>query len=222
VGSAPQLNNIYVIIEMVSANMEYAKKKVYALCILVLVLAGINWGAVAIFKNDIVSSIFGKNSVFSKAFFIIVAACAIFVGSQRDAYLPFLGETVMPCSVLQEKIPDKADLKVRIVAPSGRKVIYWAAEPTADVDEKLKTAKYWQEAYGKFDNAGVAIGDNEGSALLHVRRPQAYWVPPGRKLEPHVHYRICGENGMMGKVHSLYIEERVEGFGTAIELDSTE
>lgn len=221
-GFTPLLNNICVIVEMGSANMEYAKKKVYALCILVLVLAGINWGTVAIFKIDVVSSIFGKNSIFAKAFFIIAAACAIFVGSQRDAYLPFLGETVMPCSVLQEKIPDKADLKVRIVAPAGRKVIYWAAEPTADVDEKLKTAKYWQDAYGKFDNAGVTIGDNEGSALLHVRRPQAYWVPPGRKLEPHVHYRICGENGMMGKVHSLYIEERVEGFGTAIELDNTE
>ena len=190
---------------MGSANMEFAKKKVYALCILVLVLAGINWGTVAIFKIDIVSSLSGKNSLFSKVFCIIVAACAIYVGVQRDSYLPFLGETVIPCSVLQEKIPDKADLKVRIVAPAGRKVLYWAAEPSTGQDTNSWAPKNWQDAYGKFDNAGVAIGDNEGSALIHVRRPQAYWVPPGRKLEPHVHYRICGENGMMGHVHSLYI-----------------
>lgn len=193
---------------------NYITKKIYGLAILLLVLGGINWGSVAIFKTDVVSSLFGKDSLFSRLLFVIIAFAAIYVGISRDSYLPFLGQTVLPCSVLQEKIPEQAELKVRIIAPAGRKVLYWASEPSTDT-----SVKNWQDAYANFDNAGVAIAESDGSALLQVRRPQAYWVPPGRKLEPHVHYRICGENGMMGPVRSLFIEERVEGFATAIHIE---
>jgi len=200
-----------------ATTMEYIKKKTYAVCLLVLVIAGINWGTVAIFNIDAVSSLLGKNSIFTRIFFGFVAICAIYVGTSRDSYLPFLGETVLPCSVLQEKVPDKADLKVRITAQAGRKVLYWAAE-SLEATNKLSTLNNWKEAYGNFNNAGVAIADEEGSALLHVRRPQAYWVPPGKKLEPHVHYRICANDGMMGPVRSLYIEERAEGFASAIHI----
>jgi len=196
---------------------NYFKKKLYGLAILVLVLAGVNWGFVAIFKGDAISSLFGKDSLFSRLFFVFVAFCAIYVGISRDSYLPFLGETVLPCSALQEKVPDRAELKVRIIAPAGQKVIYWAAESNAPTDGSLKN---WQEAYGEFDNVGVAIAESDGSALLQVRRPQAYLVPIGHRLEPHVHYRICGKNGMLGPVRSLFIEERVEGFGTAVHIDS--
>ena len=193
---------------------NYITKKIYGLAILLLVLGGINWGSVAIFKTDAISSLFGKDSLFSRLLFVFVAFAAIYVGTSRDSYLPFLGQTVLPCSVLQEKIPEHAELKVRIIAPAGHKVLYWASEPSTDT-----SVKNWQDAYANFDNAGVAIAESDGSALLQVRRPQAYWVPPGRKLEPHVHYRICGENGMMGPVRSLFIEERVEGFATAIHIE---
>jgi uncharacterized membrane protein YuzA (DUF378 family) len=202
---------------MGSIALDFIKKKLYAVCLLVLVLAGINWGTVAVFNIDAVSSIFGKNTIPTRIFFVFVAICAIYVGTSRDSYLPFLGETVLPCSVLQEKVPDKADLKVRITAQAGRKVLYWASE-SSEAAEKLRTLNNWKEAYGKFDNAGVAVADDEGSALLHIRRPQVYWVPPGSKLEPHVHYRICADNGMMGPVRSLHIEERAEGFATAIHI----
>jgi uncharacterized membrane protein YuzA (DUF378 family) len=194
---------------------EYIKKKLYGLAILILVLSGFNWGFVAIFKTDVVSSLFGKDSLISRLFFIFIVFCAIYVGISRDSYLPFLGETVLPCSALQEKIPDKAELKVRIIAPIGHKVIYWAAEPGTSTDGALKN---WQDAYGNFENVGVAIAESDGSALLQVRRPQPYWVPLGHRLEPHVHYRICGKNGMLGPVRSLFIEERVEGFGTAVHI----
>jgi len=202
---------------MASPILNFIKKKSYALCLLVLVLSGINWGTVAVFNIDAVSSLLGKNTIPTRIIFGFVAICAIYVGISRDSYLPFLGETVLPCSVLQEKVPDKADLKVRITAQAGRKVLYWASD-SSEASEKLHTLNNWKEAYGKFENAGVSVADDEGSALLHVRRPQAYWVPPGRKLEPHVHYRICADNGMMGPVRSLYIEERAEGFASAIHI----
>ena len=146
---------------------------------------------------------------------MLVAASALYIGLSRDSYLPFLGQTVIPCSLLNERTPEKADLKVRIIAPVGKKVLYWAASPE---NKEKQTSNSWREAYGHFENAGVAIAGEDGSALLQVQRPQSYWVPPGRKLEPHVHYRICSDDGMMGPVKSLFIEERIEGFGTAIHL----
>ena len=196
-------------------KVDSLRKKLFAICLFMLVFSGLNWGLLAIFKTDIVSSLLGKGSFASRLIFILVAAAAIYVGLSRDSYLPFLGETVLPCSLLNERVPEKADLKVRILAPVGKKVLYWAASPLIK-DEKPN--KNWREAYGHYENAGVAIAGEDGSALLQVQRPQSYWVPPGRKLEPHVHYRICSEDGMMGPVRSLFIEERVEGFGTAIHV----
>lgn len=191
------------------------EKKLFAVCLFMLVFSGINWGLLAIFKKDAVSSLLGSGSISSRIFFLVVACCAIYVGLSRDTYLPFLGQTVLPSSLLVEKVPEKADLKVRILAPRGKKVLYWAATPE---NKELHKELDWKQAYGNYENAGVTIAGDDGSALLQVQRPQSYWVPPGRKLEPHVHYRICSENGMVGPVRSLYIEERVEGFGTAIQL----
>lgn len=180
-----------------------------------LVFSGLNWGLLAIFRTDAISALLGKGSISSRIIFIIVAICALYVGLSRDTYLPFLGPTVIPSSLLVEKVPEHADLKVRILAPRGKKVLYWAATPE---NKDLQGVLDWRKAYGHFENAGVAIAGDDGSALLQVQRPQSYWVPPGRKLEPHVHYRICSDDGMMGPVLSLFIEERVEGFGTAIHV----
>lgn len=192
-------------------------KKMHLVAVLLLVIGGLNWGMQAIFKIDAVSSLLGKDTLLTRGVFTLVALAAIYIGFSRDTYLPFLGETVMPCSVLKEKIPDNADLKVRIMAPHKHKVIYWAAEPS-DANDKLKAVKNWKDAYGDYNNIGVAIAEEDGSALLHVRKPQPYWVPPGKKLQPHIHYRICGEGGLLGPVRSLFIEERLEGFGSAFHL----
>jgi len=197
-------------------SKDYINKKIYLASIFLLVLSGLNWGTVAIFKTDILSSLMGKNTLGVRLFYVIIALAAIYVGFSRDSYLPFLGETVLPCSLLKEKTPDNADIKVRIIAPVGKKVLYWAAD-TAE-DKELKNLKNWDIAYGNFENAGVSIAGDDGSALLMVKNPQSYTVPLKGKLEPHVHYRICGKNGMMGPVKSIFIESRVEGFGNAIPV----
>ena len=195
--------------------LKSVEKYLYAASLMLLVFSGLNWGLVAIFKTDILMSLFGKLSLAPRIFYVFVAISAIYVGLSRDSYLPFLGETVVPSSLLVEKVPEKADLKVRILAAKGKKILYWAAKSENNKNAVLKD---WREAYGHYENTGVAIAGDDGSALLQVQRPQSYWVPPGRKLEPHVHYRICSDDGTMGPVRSLFIEERVEGFGTAIHI----
>ena len=49
--------------------------------------------------------------------------------------------------------------------------------------------------------------------MLKVREPQAYTVPFKGRLSPHVHYRVCGEAGWMGKINTVFLDKQpVEGF----------
>jgi len=88
----------------------------------------------------------------------------------------------------------------------GSKVLYWAAEPAT---EGLKKINDWRQAYLKFMNAGVVTANASGLATLYVRNPQPYIVPWKGRIEPHIHYRVCGgdSEGMMGRIETVYVSE---------------
>lgn len=152
--------------------------------------------------------LFGKS--ITHVLYILVGIAALSIMFFRDSYLPFLGPMVAPCSVLQPREPPGATKSVKVIVPANSKVIYWAAEPAS---ESLKTVHSAAEAYQKYDNAGVAVANADGVAILKVREPQSYKVPFMGKLESHIHYRICGESGFMGRVNTAYINhEGPEGF----------
>ena len=134
------------------------------------------------------------------AFFItillIAAALFVFAG-------PFLGDTVVPCSLLKEQIPDHADTDVTVgELDPGTKVLFWASEPATD---GLATLKDWQRAYLDFANAGVATVDDSGRVTLRVRKPQPYTVPVMGRLDAHVHWRTCSDGGLVGPVQTTPI-----------------
>jgi hypothetical protein len=107
-------------------------------------------------------------------------------------------------------VPPGATKELRVPAPPGSKILYWASEPAM---EELKQIPTWQEAYNKFENAGVATTDSTGVAILKVRAPQAYTVPFKGRIEPHVHFRICDGSGMLGRIKTVFVSDgHVEGF----------
>ena len=132
---------------------------------------------------------------------IIVGATALYVGLRRDSYLP---ETVLPCSLLQERIPEHADTEVNVSGlEPGAKLLYWAAEPSAmEKTDGLANIKDWQRAYLEFANAGVTRADAAGHAVLRFRKPQPYSVPIMGRIESHVHWRVCRDGGMIGPVQT--------------------
>jgi len=135
----------------------------------------------------------------------IVVVCALYLGFQRSTYLPFLGETVVPCSLLKEQEPESANYEKHVpIEGPGRKVLFWAAEPET---EHLSTLKDWRKAYLGFQNAGVTVVGADGHAVLKVRKPQPYTVPVKGRLEAHIHYRVCGDNGFLGPVQTVFINE---------------
>jgi hypothetical protein len=172
----------------------------HALVALLLVGGGIKMG-VAGFKGTV--EVMGHKV--PAVFLIAVGVAAISVAFVRDFYLPFLGETLLPCSVLEPKVPDNADTEVKVLVKPGDKVLYWASEPANEDMEKVKD---WRQAYLGYRNAGVAIADEDGFATLKVRHPQPYKVPIHGKLEAHVHYRICMHDGFIGAVKTVKLDGR--------------
>ena len=136
-------------------------------------------------------------------FAIISALAAIYVGFNRDTYLPFLGPTFIPCSILKDQTPEHADTEVSVSGlEPGSKVMFWATEPATEGLAKLKD---WQRAYLDFANAGVTTVNSDGHATLRIRRPQPYTVPVKGRLEAHVHWRVCQDGGMIGPVQTTPI-----------------
>lgn len=179
-------------------------KWLHLVAMVLVIVGGLNWGAVGIFGVDIVRFVFGRG-VLSRTVYIAVAVSALILAFDRASYLPFLGETVMPCSILQERVPDHADTEVSLhgLTP-GAKVLFWATEPAT---EGLARIVDWRRAYLEFANAGVTTVDAAGHATLRIRKPQPYTVPMKGRIEAHVHWRVCGDDGILGPVKSKVLSE---------------
>jgi uncharacterized membrane protein YuzA (DUF378 family) len=190
----------------------YFFKLLHKIAIVLLVIGALNWGLVGAFRINLVDRLLGKGSGLSRAVYILVGIAALGVAFNRDTYLPFLGESVFPCSVLPDQVPAGATREVKVQAEPGAKVVYWASEPSDGGD-----VPNYQGAYREYQNAGVATADNSGMAILKIREPQAYTVPIRGRLEAHVHFRICGPTGFVGRIKTVFLADgRVEGFRGSI------
>lgn len=188
----------------------FASKMAFKIAMVVLIIGALNWLTVGILGFNAVERLFGRGSLASRAVYILVGICALAVMFNRDTYLPFLGETVLPATLLPERLPENADTQIEVSAPPGAKVLYWAAEPATDGLTKLND---WRHAYLKYMNAGVVRANESGVATLFVRNPQPYVVPWKGRLEPHIHFRICEPNGMMSRIKTVFLADgRIEGF----------
>ncbi len=172
-------------------------KWLHIIAVALVLVGGLNWGLVGAVGWNAVTAILGRGTL-ANSVYVAVGVAALYLAVQRDTYLPFLGETALPCSLMPEQTPEHADTEVAIhgVAP-GAKVLYWASEPAT---EGLARIQDWRRAYLDFANAGVTTADAGGHAVLRIRKPQAYTVPLKGRLEAHVHWRVCGDGGILGPV----------------------
>jgi uncharacterized membrane protein YuzA (DUF378 family) len=198
---------------------EYLQKKLFMAAMLVLIACGITVGLMMLTGKNIVTAVTGKGTLITNTMFVVVGLAALAIGFYRDTYLPFLGPAVFPCALLQPSTPEAADYEVRVLVKPGAKVMYWAAEPQ---NKELESLQDWRKAYLGFRNAGVAVADQDGYVTLRVRKPQSYMVGFKGQLDPHIHYRVCADDGMIGRVETVkldgkeyfadYKEKRAEHF----------
>lgn len=190
-------------VDAFGANATYYRKLVFKSAMVLLIFGALNGLVAGVFRVNPIDWLLGRKML-GRAAYILIGLCAVAVMFDRDTYLPFLGPTVVPCSVLKDRTPSGATRSVQIKVRPGAKVLYWAAEPTG-ASEDLKAIKDWKRAYAQYDNAGVATAGEDGIATLRLREPQPYWVPMKGTLQHHVHYRVCGEAGWMERIQTVFL-----------------
>jgi uncharacterized membrane protein YuzA (DUF378 family) len=148
--------------------------------------------------NSSVNNLLGVNTRLNSIIYILVAFSAIMIAKNRNSWLPFLGDAVLPTSAL---IPDKiinGSVQVPIQTKPNIRIVYWASLPEKDNYPV-------GEAYGDFTNSGTTRADANGNAVLSINPSTAYVVPGGRTIKRHIHYReIDGEWGMMGEIKTVF------------------
>jgi uncharacterized membrane protein YuzA (DUF378 family) len=195
---------------MASAQNLYWQKMANKMATVFLVGLALNYGLVGLNRINLLERLLGKGTWGLRAMYLLVGVAALSMAFNRDTYLPFLGETHFPCSLLQEQTPPGATRSVQVRVEPNAKVLYWATEPSdGSVD-----IKPYDIAYGGYKNAGVAIADHNGFVNLKVREPQDYKVPLKGRLEQHIHFRTCSDTpGFIGRIKTVYVKDgRVEGF----------
>jgi len=169
-----------------------------------VIIGALNWGLIGLFNFNLVKYINDKmfdNDTFSKIIYVLVGVSAISL-FRRDVFLPFLGKAVYPCGALEDNHPKEFDSKVEIKVKPNSNVIYWASEKNAKI-----TSNPW-DAYGEYNNSGVARSDSTGKAVLKFTYPGQYRVPYKGLLPPHVHYRVCLGNGMMSRIETINLRKK--------------
>jgi uncharacterized membrane protein YuzA (DUF378 family) len=180
--------------------MVIRKHWVYIFAILFMVVGSLNWLSIGTTGINIVEKYIG-NGYLTSIIYILVGLSALSLMFHRDTYLPFLGKTAFPCSLLADKVPNDATVSIPIKVKPESKVVYWASEHHRD----MAVASNPWEAYAKYENSGIVTADKDGNATIKIRDPIKYNVPLGRKLDKHVHYRFCKTPGMISEVFTVMV-----------------
>ena len=178
----------------------YAEKRAGFVANALLILGGLNMLAMSIGYNPIQMLAKHTFKAFDIALYLLIGIAAMYNMFDRNYYLPFLGDSVAPCSIMTEKFPIDYSVSVKINIPKKQTtIIYWAAEPNTKIIDNP-----W-DAYGKYMNSGVTTSDDDGNAILRVRKPAIYKIPRGKVLKTHIHYRFCEYPGILSKVYTTYV-----------------
>ena len=194
-------------------KMKYNKKlfTINLVCTLLVIVGGLNWGAhvfnvnlvdlLSKLLNKLIAMVSNKNYEirFDVVVYALVFSSAVILASQKSTWLPFLGSSVLPASLVPLKTPLNNNQVVSINTKPNTKVAYWSTLP-----QTTNKLPFVIDAYGDYSNSGVVMSDNKGVALLPMLEGSGYYVPSGKSLKKHVHWRLIHENGMMGPVRTYF------------------
>ena len=174
------------------------------IAIILVILGSLNWGLTALNFNVVqllnvqANRLFNSDVPLDKIIYLIIAV-ASFELMKRDVFLPFLGKTVIPPSVIPLKINKYQNNSVKINVKPNSKVIYWAAKKLDSNNHPVS------QAYGDYSNSGVVMSDKNGIAILKLQKGSGYVVPWGNKqIPPHVHYRVELKPGKLSRIETIY------------------
>jgi len=77
-------------------NFVYYQKLAYKIAMVLIIVGALNWLAVGAVGINPVEFVTGRRSTLTRTIYLLVGVSALCVMFNRDTYLPFLGETLMP------------------------------------------------------------------------------------------------------------------------------
>lgn len=172
----------------------------YVIAICFVLLASLKAGLYGVCSKTKIPTI-------KRIFLVLVGISAIYLifAPNVRIFLPFLGKTVFPPSLIL--LSEQSDTNATIVVNAHKaiKVAYWAAhEDNNNVELNPK------KAYGSYENIGVA-SVVKGKATLKLKCPTEYKVQNGLiKLPKHVHYRLIYKNGVVSEVKTAKLGKQCD------------
>lgn len=188
--------------------------KTHFVLVALVVVGAVNWGLHAFGYNAVdalsnfVNSLLKMDLQLNKIIYVVVALAGIMLAIKRTSWLPFLGKSVLPSSLVPLYNNTNANKKIVITTKPNSKIAYWAAYNKSNgqdngLDNGLDTEQDVVTAYADYLNSGVVMSDNNGSAVLSIKEGAGYVVPSGKTISRHVHYRIIEPDAMMGPVNTV-------------------
>ena len=192
---------------MKHSTATYLRAKMNMVIAAIVIIGALKWGTTAFgynlveILNNNINSFLGYQSYTDKIIYIIVALAAIKLAFNRNTWLPFLGFSAFPSqSFVPNKFNSMGDSIVKVTVKPNTRVAYWSALP-----KQSQETPYVDDAYGKFENSGVVMSDNNGVAELLILPGSEYRIPSGNVIDRHIHYRELDlPAGMMGKIETVY------------------
>lgn len=199
------------ILDLDLQNMNESDVYIHIVAIILILVFTIFYTMLIIISSNVYTLI--------KLISVVVLIAAIYIGANRNTYLPFLGATAVPPSIFQrEMIPSGYNVSYVLSLPDVQDdtyVLYWGALSSRDAlssgDRKRckeTIRKNPIEAYGDYSNTGIVTAKN-GKATLYFNCPDKYQVGDMMKktVERHIHYRLIKPNSpIMSPVYTAYVK----------------
>jgi uncharacterized membrane protein YuzA (DUF378 family) len=192
---------------MKSSTRFYLRVKMHMVLVALVIIGALNWGS-SVFGYNLVeilnfhiNQLVGYQTNLNKMIYIAIALAALRLALKKTTWLPFLGYSAFPSqSLVPNKYNSIGNTIIKVNVKPNTRVAYWASLPRQTSEIPLV-----EQAYGKFENSGVVLSDNNGIAELLVLPGTEYIVPSGRVIKRHVHYRELDlHTGMMGRLETVY------------------
>lgn len=144
-----------------------------------------------------------------KVIAIIVLIATLYISTNRNIYLPFLGKTVLPPILFQQELVPEGATETYVIdldknVENGTRLIYWGAESTNK--DTVRPDPF--EAYGDYSNTGItSVKDKK--ATIYFKCPDVYQTGNiyKKKIDRHIHYRLIEPNSaMMSQVFTAYVK----------------
>lgn len=178
----------------------YSKLPMYLRVLMkfLIVLGAINYLTISTYNINIFSYI-SSNPIFLRMLGIFIGVSGLFYLFNRDYYLPFLGEAVIPIKE-GNGLDNKNLIKIEINSlPPNRKVLYWASNPNDNIFDNPF------DAYNKFPNSGITTTNENGTAICPIVCPSSYKVY-NKTLKQHIHYRYEIQDGLYSRVFTQQVK----------------